>query len=260
MTVPIDRCPKCGAPISPDDVVCPVCGAKLKSDFLERLLPILRPPKKEEIRPLNFLERIYYLLLNPSLIFQDYALSLSAKIPMFYLLLNILLDVLIFDMFYLHLPTAFTYYGLIGLFIASVTVFFAHFVLFVIFVAVISLMPFLLSKIYSGKSNYQRVFMISLISLAPLIFYKLLVIGVVAVYNLPTGVNNPLDIIHLIDQFYASSTFTFLTYIEAGFYIWIALLLAVGLRELSEIPINNALLISAATTGLILAVRFVILA
>ena len=260
MAVTLNKCPKCGAPVSPDDVVCPVCGAKLKSEFLERLLPILRPPKKEEIRPLNIFERIYYLLLNPSLIFQDYALSLSSKIPMFYLLLNILLDVLIFDAFYMHIPTAFSYYGLIGMLIGSITVFFAHFVLFVIYVAVIAIPPFLLSKLYGGKSNYQRVFMISLISLAPLIFYKLIVVGVVAVFNLPTGVVAPTDLVLLIDQFYTSSTYHFLTYVEAAFYVWVALLLAVGLRELSEVPINNALLISAVTVGLILAIRFVILA
>ena len=83
-------CPRCGAPVAPDEEVCPECNYRIAEETLERLLPLLKRPEKEPISAMPFPIRIAKAIIAPSQAFHDISRAPDAMGPLVLYTLNVI--------------------------------------------------------------------------------------------------------------------------------------------------------------------------
>ena len=174
----VTRCPKCGAPISPDDIVCPVCGARLKVEFLERVIFFLKPVDKKKIKPLSTRERIYYIFTYPGLVYQDYALTYSVTIPFLFLFLNVFLDSLFFFALASLIQNFWNEIVLLSFLTSIIAISITNFIMVILAYMFYSTILFLILKVFTEKSKFSKALGLMLISTAPYIIHKIIGIAI----------------------------------------------------------------------------------
>ncbi|MCD6513979.1 MAG: YIP1 family protein [Candidatus Odinarchaeota archaeon] len=254
----ITNCPKCGAPISPDDVVCPVCGSRLRVEFLERVLPLLRPVEKEQFKPLTIREMIFYIFTYPGLVFQDYAITFRSSIPFMFLFLNVFLDGLLF----LSLSTFVIGFSDIFLwsFISSmISVIIGDLLVFIIAYIFYSLLLYVITRIFTDKSKFSRSFAILLMSTAPFLIHKIIAILLIFIIP-PVSAGVPIAAFpDLVTLYFNSQAYAIARLLEYVFAIWFTLLIGVGVREIYDLPINTSIFIAFVTVLLIYLSRLLVI-
>ncbi|MGQ4833206.1 MAG: YIP1 family protein [Candidatus Asgardarchaeia archaeon] len=251
----ITRCPKCGAPISPDDTICPVCGARLKVEFLERVIFFLRPVDKEKIKPLTILERIQHIFTYPGLVYQDYAMTYSISIPFLFLILNVLFDGLVFLALASLINGFWSTTGFLVFLIATVAIMATNFIMFLFAYVFYSTILFLILKVFTEKSRFSKTLGIMLISTAPYIIHK--IFGLILIFLFPPAYSSiQLTLFPvLVSAYFQSNAFLIYDYSKYIFAIWQVLLLGVGIREIYDLQLTKSIFISAITIFIVYAVQ-----
>ncbi|MEM1657579.1 MAG: zinc ribbon domain-containing protein [Candidatus Jordarchaeales archaeon] len=90
------KCPKCKNKVSPDELNCPYCGARIGEEIIERLLPLLRKPLEKPATPLSVHHRLFTGMIKPNVVFSDIVSSPDLLGPLLVVFLNSFLSTIYF--------------------------------------------------------------------------------------------------------------------------------------------------------------------
>jgi len=84
----VRRCEFCDSPVPADATVCPVCKETIAEETLERILPMLKRPEREEVRFMGFRRRMWGVVRDPATTYRDIGQRPDAVGPFLVILIN----------------------------------------------------------------------------------------------------------------------------------------------------------------------------
>lgn len=251
-------CPKCGALVAPDEEVCPECNYRLAEETLERILPLLKRPKKEPISPMSFPIRIAKAIIAPSQAFHDIARAPDAAGPFMLYVLSVLAITLHYAAGWNHIYPLGEYWilrvmgdgAILGRLVSNAVLVLIQF----LFLGFIYWLPF---RLIGRKSSFKRDLSIIGYAYTPVLIGR--AISVLILFtSLPSivilGNASLIQAQFSVASVFMSSVWNTVTAIEIACWLWAAFMIALGIRQVNELSTTAALISSYVIMIIFLAI------
>jgi len=251
----LSKCPKCGNPISPDEVICPFCGYEIEAEEVKEVFEEVY----EERRPLKpSLTKIKLLFTSPREVFKDLAYYPENKGSLLILLTCATLSALTMLVAFSRLNVEANYLFYFGLFIGGFT---ANFILYLMLWLFLSFCYWIFARMIYGKISFRRVSSFLGYALITLVLANLLILvmALIIVPQIPSEVSMEMDISTIFQIIFSVPPFNMYSYIFLPFLAGTGILFSYGIAEEFKTSLIKALIFSLFATFLIILFFYVML-
>ena len=249
------KCPKCGNPISPDEVICPFCGYEIEAEEVKEVFEEVY----EERRPLKpSLTKIKLLFTSPREVFKDLAYYPENKGSLLILLMCATLSALTMLVAFSRLNVEASYLSYLGLFIGGFT---ANFILYLMLWLFLSFCYWIFTRMFYGKIGFQRVSSFLGYALITLVLANLLILilALIIVPQIPSETLSEAAILTTIQTVFSVPPFSIYNTIFFLFLAGAGVLYSYGIAEEFKTSFIKALVFSLFTTSLIILFLYAVL-
>jgi len=251
----LSKCPNCGNPISPDEVICPFCGYEIEAEEVKEVFEEVY----EERRPLKPpLTKIKLLFTSPREVFKDLAYYPENKGSLLILLTCATLSALTILVAFSHLNMKTSYLSYLSLFIGG---FAANLILYLMLWLFLSFCYWVLTRMFYGKISFQRVSSFLGYAFITLVLANLLILilALVIVPQIPSETSMGADISTIIQIIFNVPPFNVYSYIFLPFLAGTGILYSYGIAEEFKTSFVKALIFSLFTAFLIILFFYAVL-
>jgi hypothetical protein len=265
------RCEFCDSPVPADATICPVCREEIAEESVERLLPLLKRPEREEVRFMSLRERLWGVLRRPSATYRDIGTRPDAAGPFVIIIMNALVMMGLFIGLSSKINTQVVVDTVSGQ-TAEVNVLFSHAGASFLTAAIIGIMPgIMLGMIYlligtafahfafkltGGSGGRMKTLSVVGYSIFPVVLVRLfsilVVFLVVPSYPVLVDFNNPLALLaispNLVDWAYNLNVWFIIDMMTTGAFVWTGFLLIFGIREAHDTSTAWAVVVAILCT------------
>jgi len=251
----LSKCPKCGNPISPDEVICPFCGYEIE---VEGVKEVFEEVQEERQPPKPSLTKIKLLFTSPRETFKDLVYFPENKGSFLILLTCTILSSLTMLIAFSRLNIKMSYIFYFGLFAGGLI---ANFTLYLIVWLFLSLCYWILTRMIYGKISFQRVASFLGYTLITLVLANLfiLILAVVVVPQVPSESLSEMNALSVIEIIFNVPPFNIYSIIFLPFLVGTGILYAYGIAEEFKTSFTKALIFSLFVTTLIIVFFYLLL-
>ncbi|MFX1562411.1 MAG: YIP1 family protein [Promethearchaeota archaeon] len=245
------RCPECGFKVHPNDAVCRQCGYRFRMDRFERILPFLRRPERQWENRLSLRQRLWAILVLPSVAFWDIVREPDTRGPVLIFFGNIFVISFFYIMMMVHVVGNSLYsllFGWLGILPIFLLLYFLWTLIYYGFVH-------LIVNLAGEEGYFAETFLLSQYSSLPFLIANTISLPLLLLIPPPIGLSF-VSITNLGALLFSPVWFIVWGLSVAG-YLWGAVLLAMGLRERYHFSTEKALLITLSVTLFVVVVGFI---
>jgi hypothetical protein len=267
----VRRCEFCDSPVPADATICPVCREEIAEESVERLLPLLKRPEKEEVHFMSLRERLWGVLRRPSATFRDIGTRPDSAGPLVIIIMNALVMMGLFLGLSSKINTQVILDATSGQ-TTEVSILFSPAGISFLTAALVGIIPgIMLGLIYlligtafahfafkltGGSGGKMKTLSVVGYSIFPVVLVRLLsiliVFLVVPSYPVPVDFTNPSTLLaiapNLVNWTYNLNIWFIIDVMTTGAFVWTGFLLIFGIREAHDTSTAWAVVVAILCT------------